>query len=164
MARKSFHDLMERTAFPILIIILIPLAAVLYLLFGTGSAQPAATPSTLTTANETSSVPVTPPPANMSIDDPQSLPQQVSAAQLVPFSFSIQNPSDQNATYQYKVSVHWSTGEEDVIDENTFSLAGGASTTIPEELKFEIATETAEVSVQLPQTGQSIEFMLPRAQ
>jgi hypothetical protein len=88
----------------------------------------------------------------------------VTAAELVPFSFTIQNASDRQATYQYKVSVHWSTGENDVIDENVLALGAGASTVIQEQLKFEIATETAQVTLQLPQTSQAVRFTLPAAQ
>ena len=75
----------------------------------------------------------------------------------------MQNPSQQSGTYQYKVLVHWSTGEQDVIDENTFTLAPGASQTISEQLKFEVATETAAVSFELPQTNQTLNVTIPRS-
>lgn len=161
--RKNIHDVLERTGLPLIIIVLVPVAVILYVIFGMGTnaSTPAAVPST--TSAQTAA-PSTPPPANISLNDPSSLPQSVTAAELVPFSFTIQNPSDANATYQYKVSVRWSTGEEDVIDENVLPLAAGASSVIQEQLKFEIATETAEVSFELPQTGQSVQFALPRSE
>jgi hypothetical protein len=104
------------------------------------------------------------PAANISLNDPSSLPRSVAAAQLVPFSFTVQNVSGQSVSYQYKVSVRWSTGESDVIDENTISLDAGASTQVQEQLKFEIATETAGVLFELPQTGQDLQFAIPRTQ
>jgi|GEM_PF-3433805 hypothetical protein len=156
----SVHDFLERTRLPLLIIVLIPVAAVLYLIFGANenSPTPAATAPPSTSVQTTQSAL---PPVSLSLNDPSSLPQSVTAAELVPFSFTLQNTSGQDENYQYKVSVRWSTGEDDVIDENTLSLAAGASTQVQEQLKFEIATETAEVIFELPQTGQSFEFALP---
>lgn len=161
---NAFQRFLERTRLPLLIIILVPIVAALYVFFGADLNSPAPTTNAPVQTVAQNTTPTPPPPASISLDDPQSLPQSVAAAQLVPFSFTVQNQSNQSATYQYKVSVHWSTGEEDVIDENTLSFAAGASQTIPEQLKFEIATETAEVSFQLPQTQQSIQFALPRTQ
>jgi hypothetical protein len=161
----SIHGFLERTGLPLLIIVLIPIAAVLYLLFGANenSSAPATSTQTTPTTVQTNA-PAATPSASISLDDPSSLSQTVPTGQFIPFSFTIQNTGETGGTIPYRVSVKWSTGEQDVIDENVVTLAGGASTTIDEDLKFEIATETAEVSLELPQTGQSVQFALPRAQ
>lgn len=162
--RRSIHDVLERTNLPLVVIVLVPVLAVLYVLFGANLNSPSSpTPVAVSNTAQTTA-PSAPPPANLFLDDPQSLPQRIATAELVPFSFTVQNTSDENVNYQYKVSVRWSSGEEDVIDENVLALAAGASTTVREQLKFEIATETAEVLLQLPQTGQSVQFALPRGQ
>lgn len=159
------HDLLERTKLPLIIVVLVPILAVVYVVFGSSLNAPTSAPAPTTVATQTQSGAPTPPPStNISLTDPSALPQEVSAAQLVPFSFVVQNPSQESGTYQYKVLVHWSTGEQDVIDENTFTLAPGASQTISEQLKFEVATETAQVSFQLPQTGQSLNVTIPVTQ
>lgn len=162
---SSFHQFMERTKLPLIIVVLIPLLAILYVLFGADlpSYSPGApTPTAAQPTSQQNTAPASLPQATISLTDASALPQQVAAAQFVPFSLTVQNPSNQSATYQYKISVHWSTGENDVIDVNTLSLTAGASKTIAEQLKFEIATETAQVSFQLPQTGQSLQFTIPR--
>lgn len=160
----SIHGSLERTKLPIFVVVLIPILGALYVFFGANLSQPASTsanaPALQQSAEETAQTPS--PAATISLNDLNSLPSSVTKAELVPFSFTVQNPSNEDATYQYKISVRWSTGESDVIDENTLSLSAGASQTISEELKFEIATETAEVSFELPQTGQSVQFALPR--
>lgn len=148
---------------PILIVVLVPAIAVAYLLFGSTGTSPAV-PTTPANVAAQPAPPAPLPPAQLSLNNGNSLPQSVTTGELVPFSFTVANPSDQNVTYEYKVSVHWSGGEEDVIDENTLPLTSGASGIIQEQLKFEVATETAQVSLQLPQTGQHLEFSLPRAQ
>lgn len=158
----SIHDALERTKLPLVVVILIPILGALYVFFGANLSAPASSAPAPQQASVQPSAPAALPAATIAIDNPDSLPQSVTQAQLVPFSFTVENPSNQSATYQYKVSVQWSTGENDVIDENTLSLAAGASQTISEELKFEIATETAEVYFDLPQTGQSVQFALPR--
>lgn len=159
---KNFHRFLERTGLPVLIVVLIPLVAVLYLFSGASqnTTVPATSVPTAPTTQQQSTTNAEP-PATISLNDPSSLPQSVSAAQLVPFSFTVQNTSNQSATYQYKVSVQWSTGEQDVVDENVLSIAAGASSVVQEQLKFEIATETAEVIFSLPQTDQSLQFALP---
>jgi len=156
--RNSIHDFLERTKLPLILIIAIPLAAVIFLFFAANnvSTTPAPQPPT--------PVSIIPPSAKITVDSPRSLPSTIKAGELVPFSFTVQNPSQKDAKYQYKVSVRWSTGENDVIDVNTLALAAGASATIKEQLKFEVATETAQVIVQLPQTKQAVQFVLPRTQ
>jgi hypothetical protein len=99
--------------------------------------------------------------ATISLDNPSALPQAVTLGEIVPFSFRLQNLGTIDSTYQYKVYVKWNSGEQDVIDVNSIPVAGGASTDIPESLKFETASSTAQIFIEL-EPGQSIHFALPR--
>jgi len=162
---RSIHDVLENSGLPLLIILLVPIAAVLFLLFGSNIFSPVQpSPATPASTTQTSTQVAPQVTAMMSLDNASTLPQTVPASQFIPFSFTIQNTGTTGGSVPYRVSVKWSTGEQDVIDENVVQLAAGASASVDEDLKFEIATETAEVSLELPQTGQSEEFALPRSQ
>ena len=100
--------------------------------------------------------------AKISIDNQNALPQSVSAGQIVPFSFTIENPGDVAALYSYKVYVVWNSGERDVIDSNSVSLAAGASSNISESLKFERASEAGQIYIQVIDPTESVHFSLPR--
>lgn len=141
----------------LLVVILIPIGFALYAYWN--SIQPATPIATqATTQTATPSIPS----ASISLNNAVSLPATTTAAQLVPFSFTIQNTGSGGGNIPFKVYVKWSTGEEDVIDENIVSLEAGQSTTINEQLKFEVANETAEVYLELTQTGQTVQFALPK--
>ena len=118
---------------------------------------PSSTPSTV--APTTSAAPT----ATISLNDASGLPQTIAAGAFAPFSFTITNTGRVAGDIPFKVYVKWSTGEQDVIDVNVVSLAGGASKTISESLKFEVANESAQVFLELTQSGQTVEFSLPRA-
>lgn len=161
--RRGIHGFIERTNLPLLIIVLIPIAAVLFWYFGPDLLQsdnsvdaqpPAATVNT-------TAAPAQVPNAMIALDDSNSLPATTSVGTFVPFSFTITNVDSVSGTIPFKVYVKWSTGEEDVIDENVVSLAPGASQTIPEQLKFEVAGETAQVYLELTQSGATSEFSIP---
>ena len=158
---KNLHRFLESTVLPLLIIVLVPIAVILYLVFGTGASSPAPVAPAQQSSATTTTTNVPQPTATIFLNDASELPQTVPTTQFIPFSFTIQNTGTTDGTVPYRVSVKWSTGEQDVIDENVVSLAAGASTVVQEQLKFEIATETAEVSLQLPETGQSVQFALP---
>jgi hypothetical protein len=160
--KKGFHGFLEKSALPIFVVILIPVAIVAYAVWSStaGSQAPAPAP----TATQTTSAPTNMTQATIALNDPSTLPQTVAAAELIPFSFTIQNTGNADGTVPYKVYVKWSTGEQDVIDENVVTLTAGASAVVDENLKFEIATETAAVYLELTQTGQTVQFVLPRAQ
>jgi hypothetical protein len=158
--KRGFHDFLEKSALPIVVVILIPLAFVVYAYVTStggpsapsvpsGTAQPVAASQNVTQAT-------------ISMNDRSSLPQKITAAELVPFSFIIKNTGNTDGTVPYKVYVKWSTGEQDVIDENIATLSAGASTVIQENLKFEVATETASVYLELTETGETVQFALPR--
>jgi hypothetical protein len=158
--KKSIHDMLEKSALPIFVIILIPVAIIAYAVWNAsaGNQTPPSTPSTTLP----SPVPTNVTQATIALNDASTLPEAVTAAELVPFSFTITNTGNTSGTVPYKVYVKWSTGEEDVIDENVTTLSAGASTVINENLKFEIATETADVYLELTQTGETSQFALPR--
>ena len=158
MTRKKSR--IDTGVLALLLVILIPIGFALYVWWSSNQPAPAPVTQTQPAPRVTSPVNVT--SATISLDDPSSLPQSVSAAQLVPFSFTIQNTGNANGIVPYKVYVKWSTGEEDVIDENVASLAAGQSAVMQEQLKFEIATETAAVYLELTQTGQTSHFAIPR--
>ena len=132
---KSIHDVLEKSALPLLVIILIPIGVIAYAIWGTSTA-PNNAPSA--TAPTTSAAPT----ATISLEDSSALPQTAAAGQFVPFSFTITNTGTVAGDIPFKVYVKWSTGEKDVIDENVVSLPGGTSKTISESLKFEVANET----------------------
>jgi cell wall-associated NlpC family hydrolase len=157
MAKKKSG--LDASALPILLVILIPAGFFAYAWWV--SNQPASSPAPQTQTQQTNA-PQNVTQATISLNDAASLPESVAAAQLVPFSFTIQNTGSADGTIPYKVYVKWSTGEQDVIDENVASLAAGASTVVQEQLKFEIATETADVYLELTQTGQTSQFAIPR--
>ena len=155
--KRSIHNMLERSALPLFIVILVPICAIAYAAWSSSSTSSTAEQSSAPTQTAPTTT-----PAAITLNNTSSLPQSVSAAQLVPFSFTIQNIGNASGTIPYKVYVKWSTGEEDVIDENAVPLPGGMSVAIPEQLKFEVATETAEVYLELTQTGQTTQFALPR--
>ena|ERR1700690_4215242 len=145
-----------------IIVLLIPLGAlVAYVMnqngFFNAPPAPAAAVPVQVAAQEQAA-----PPAILTLDNPTVLPQNVTAGELVPFSFTIQNSGTTGATYPYKVYVQWNSGEQDVIDENSVQLAGGASTDISESLKFETTPATAEVFIEIQKPEQTIHFTLPR--
>ena len=92
----------------------------------------------------------------------QSLPQYITVGQVVPFSFSITNTGSIAGTYAYKVYVVWNNGEQDVIDLNSSTLAPGASTRIPESLKFETASSAGTIHIEIVSPPKSLQFSLPR--
>ena len=158
--RKSFGERFDGSLIPLLAVILIPVALGLFVWLGMDGPAPSAQQTQQTAPAQ--SAPQYISSASVSIDDASALPRTVPSDQFIPFSFTITNDGQTNGQIPYRVSVKWSTGEEDVIDENIVTLAPGAAQSIPEELKFEIATETAEVSLELPQGGESVQFALPR--
>jgi hypothetical protein len=155
--RRRIRNIVETCA--LLAVILIPIRLGSYAYWSANQPAPSSTAEAVVVPPAPS---VT--PASISLNDPSSLPTAVTAAELVPFSFTIQNTGSANGAVPFKVYVKWSTGEEDVIDENVVNLQGGHTQTIPEQLKFEVATETADVYLQLTQTGQTSHFTLPRTQ
>lgn len=162
MTRKSgARSFLE--SIPLLLVVLIPIGLIAYALWDANPPAPSTT-ATLSTATVSTTTQDAAISGTITLDNPSSLPTSAAEAELVPFSFTIQNTGASSEQLQYKVSVLWSTGEDDVIDENVASLAPGASAIVDEELKFEIATETAEVTLSLPQVGESSRFALPRAQ
>lgn len=159
--RKSFRDRLDSSLLPLILVILIPAAVILYAFFGANDTAAPAQEQGAQQTTTTQSGPQYVSTASVSLDDSSSLATTVPSSQFVPFSFTITNDGSTGGQIPYRVSVKWSTGEQDVIDENVVTLAAGASQSIPEELKFEIATETAEVSLELPQGGQTVQFALP---
>jgi hypothetical protein len=155
---KTIHEVLEKSALPILIIILIPIGFFAYAYWSSATATPSASAPA-----QASPVASPAPSASISLDAASTLPQAVSAGQFVPFSFTITNTGTNAGDIPFKVYVKWSTGEEDVIDENVVSLAGGSSKTVSESLKFEVADEGAQVFLELTQSGQTVQFALPRA-
>ncbi len=146
----------------LIVVILIPIAFVLYALFGNQSpTQPAAAAQQPV---QTNTAPHYLSSASISLANAPSLPTSAPSDQFIPFSFTVTNTGSTSGQIPFKVSVKWSTGEQDVIDENVVTLDAGASQTIEENLKFEVATETAQVSLQLPTLDQSVQFTLPKAQ
>src|SRR5665213_204346 len=154
---KNPQNLLEKSV--LLIIILIPIGFFAYAIWG----QNIGTSNTPTPAQNTSPAQVaTTPSASISLNDASALPQSIAAQQLVPFSFTIADTGTTGGSIHFKVYVKWSTGEQDDIDENVVSLAAGQSTSISEQLKFEVANETAQVYLELTQTGKTVEFTLPK--
>jgi hypothetical protein len=153
------------------IVVLFPLTAILWYVFY-GSAPAASTPAPITTpaATQASVQPVQPvqpvqvaaPSGIVTLDNATALPVTVTAAQVVPFSFAIKNTGSSVASFPYKVYVKWDSGEEDVLDENSVSLAAGASIDIPEALKFETATAKGQVYIVLQPSIDTIHFSMPR--
>jgi len=142
------------------VVVLFPLTAVIWVLNAqngpTSSAPVVSTPVTATQPVSTSAS------VNISLDNSDGLPQTVSAGQIVPFSFTLTNSGVASASFAYKVYVVWNSGERDVIDSNSVSLAAGASTDISESLKFESASAKGQVYIQTINPAQSINFTLPR--
>lgn len=160
--RKRSGSEFDSSVLPLLIVILVPVALILFVVYGTGIFSPATpAPAAQQTTQAAPAGPQYVTSASVSLDDASSLPTSVPSSQFIPFSFTLTNTGTSGGQVPYRVSVKWSTGEQDVIDENIVTLAAGASQSIPEQLKFEIATETAAVSLELPQGGQSVQFTLP---
>ncbi len=99
----------------------------------------------------------------IALDDPGALPTAVTAGQIVPFSLTIRNTGATAAPFLYKVYVRWSSGEVDVIDENSKTIAAGASIVLTEALKFETATAKGTVYLELLPSGPTASFAIPRA-
>lgn len=154
--------------FALAIVVLFPLSGVIWCVTsGNSSAAPApqtpVTTAPATTQPQASAPAPAPASATITLDDPDALPTTVATAQIVPFSFTIKNTGSAQASFSYKVYVVWNSGEQDVIDENSVSIAGGASTDLSEALKFESASAKGTVYIQLNQSSESIHFAMPRA-
>jgi len=163
-SRKKSQNFFEASA--LALVVILPLFAIGW--YFTGGNDTSDTPS-VTTPASTSQAPVVqqsasvPATATIAVDDSSALPSTVTTGQVVPFSFMIENTGTSAATFPYKVYVIWNNGEQDVIDENSVSLAAGASTDISESLKFETATDKGQVYIELQSSGQTIHFTMPRA-
>jgi len=159
MADQSGNSVVEKIV--LALVVAIPIIGIgVYLLNQKGFFDQSPSTQAPGTAQQATSEPQT--PAAISIDNESALPTSVSAGDLVPFSFTIKNPGSSDGTYQYKVSVEWNSGENDVIDVNSIPVAAGASKDISESLKFETAPATAEVTVEVEPSGPSVTFVLPR--
>ena len=100
--------------------------------------------------------------ATITVNNESSIPRTVAVGQIVPFSFTIKN-TGANASFLYKVSVRWSNGEVNVIDENNLALAAGDSTVLSEGLKFETANAKGIITIQLLPSGPVANFAMPRS-
>ncbi len=167
MSRKKTQGFLEVCA--LALVILLPIIAIgWYFLYGNNIASAPATVATSIQASAgTQAAPAQQPAAAatgaVTLDDAAALPQTVATGQVVPFSFAIKNTGLSAAAFPYKVYVKWNSGEEDVIDENSVTLAAGASTDITEALKFETAGAKGEVYIILQPAIDTIHFAMPRA-
>lgn len=159
MAKRKPSEIADTLA-PILVIGIPLLAIIGYLLYRGGVFQSGA-PASAPMPAQSASVPQS--AAVVTLDAPEQLPQKVTAGEVVPFSFTVQNPGTTSATYPYKVYVKWESGEQDIIDSNTTSLAPGESRDITEALKFETVT-TAQVSIEFQDPTVTTQFALPRGE
>ena len=167
MAARQKNSVLEWCA--LFIIVAFPLTGIVWYVTSSGGA--AASPSPAPVAvTAPSPAPAAPSPAaaqavsaTITLDDPTALPQSVTTGEIVPFSFTIKNTGTTAGAFVYKVYVEWNDGEKDVIDENSVTLEEGLSTSILESLKFESASATGQVFIEIPQASQSIHFALPRA-
>jgi hypothetical protein len=91
----------------------------------------------------------------------------VTTGQIVPFSFKIHNTGATASSFPYKVYVRWNSGEVDVIDENSVTIAAGASTEFSEALKFETGSAKGTVYIEFQPgsavSGATVTFAMPRA-
>ena len=130
------------------------IAIIIVIIFATRTIWlPAPSPTTTTPAQQ----------ATITLDASSSLPTSIAAGEFANFSFTIRNAGSEQATYQYKVSVTWKSGESDVIDENVLTLAPDTGKSIPESLKFETAGEKATITAEIVQTKQQIMLTIPRS-
>jgi hypothetical protein len=143
------------------VVVLLPLTAVIWVL-NAQSGQTSSAPVVSTPAAATTQPVPAPASVNISLDNPNTLPQAVSAGQIVPFSFTLTNTGSAAGSYSYKVYVVWNSGEQDVIDENSVALASGASQDISESLKFESASASGKIYIQTIEPAETINFTLPR--
>jgi hypothetical protein len=142
-------------------VILLPVAAVIWF-FVTQNGTTATAPAVPTPVAATQPA-VIPASAKITLDNPNALPRTVFAGKIVPFSFTLENTGGAAAAYSYKVYVVWNSGERDVIDVNSVSLASGASKDILESLKFESVSASGQIYIQVIDPVESIHFALPRA-
>lgn len=168
MSRKKTQSVLE--AWALVLVILLPLIATgWYFLYGNSASSPASTaPSAPTSVETQAAVPVQQQPGAaatgiVTLDDAAALPQTVTTGQVVPFSFAIKNTGSSAASFPYKVYVKWNSAEVDVIDENSVTLAAGASTDLSEALKFETAGAKGEVYIVLQPAIDTVHFAMPRA-
>jgi hypothetical protein len=169
MAQKQpIKTLLEASA--LFMVVAFPLFAIGWYLLNGDSSNTVNTdpivPASVTasaTIRQTTPQTVTPMAAmgTITVNNPSAIPQKVSAGQIIPFSFTIENTGTA-ASFLYKVSVRWSSGEVNVIDENSITLAAGSSRELSEALKFETTTEKGTVIIQLLPSGTSINFAMPR--
>jgi hypothetical protein len=165
MNRDNRGSVMEKIVLGVIVVIPL-IAIVVYILNARGSFK-TAPPDTSGNSTVTTIIDQALPaasPAVVSVDNPQVLPKSIAAGQIVPFSFTIENPGSTEAIYPYKVSVQWKGGETDVIDENSILLSAGVSHSIPESLKFEIASTSATITIEIQKPEQMIHFTLPSTQ
>ena len=142
------------------VVVLFPLTAVIWVLnVQSGPTSPVPVVSTPAAATQTVSATAS---VNISLDNPNTLPQAVSTGQIVPFSFTLTNTGSAPGSFSYKVYVVWNSGERDVIDSNSVSLAAGASQDISESLKFESASASGKIYIETTEPAESINFTLPR--
>jgi hypothetical protein len=157
MGKGKLHAFMEGSV--LVLVVAIPLGALVwYAAIQSGLFGPAASVAATQKPSQGLSASA---PATVTLDDPLALPHTVNAGDVVPFSFTIKNTGASAATYPYKVYVQWAGGEQDVLDENSVSLEGGASTDISESLKFETSSAKGEVFVEIGQSAERIQFALP---
>lgn len=142
------------------VVVLFPIAAIIWVLtIQNGTTTPAPSASVPVASAQQAAIPAS---VKIALDDPTALPQTVSAGQIVPFSFAIENTGGASVSYSYKVYVVWDSGEQDVIDENSVSLASGASQDISESLKFESSSAAGKIYIQTIEPAETINFTLPR--
>ena len=142
------------------VVLLFPVAAIIWVVTTQNSTTaPAPVVSAPVTAAQPAGIPAS---AKITLDNPNILPQSISAGQIVPFSFTLANTGAATGSFSYKVYVVWKSGERDVIDSNSVSLNAGASTDISESLKFESASSAGQIYIQTINSAQSINFSLPR--
>lgn len=158
MAQKSQTKLLFE-GLSIAVVLLFPIAAIIWVLTTqNGTTANAPVVSTPVSASQPVVIPAS---ARITLDNQTALPRTVSTGQIVPFAFTIENTASA-AAFSYKVYVVWNNGERDVIDENSVSLAAGASQQISESLKFESASAIGKIYIELINPAQSINFTLPR--
>jgi hypothetical protein len=140
--------------------VLLPLTAVIWVLNAqNGPTSPAPVVSTPAAVTQSVSAPAS---VTITLDNATALPRSVSAGQIVPFSFTLTNTGAASGSFSYKVYVVWNSGERDVIDSNSVSIAADASSDISESLKFESASAMGKIYIQTTDPAQSINFDLPR--
>ncbi|HUO56380.1 MAG TPA: hypothetical protein VMU27_03035 [Candidatus Paceibacterota bacterium] len=166
--RNTLQTFLDTVRVPVFILVIVAAPVVIYenrAYFEELLQAPKATPPApaAVSTQPTSQEPETAEPLSVTIavNDASQLPESITAGEIVPFSFTIQN-TGASSTFQYKVFVEWNSGEQDVIDENVVSIPEGQSKSIPESLKFERGSDSSEIIVKVPTANQTLEFALPR--